>query len=298
MAGLDLETKAFGALEIKHAEQGEVVAVVATLGVVDRDSDVILPGAIPHGGAKVRLSGYAHDVVLGDQPPAGKGVIYERDGKAVFEGKFFMSTERGREAFHTTKELGADGQWSFGFPGNVKTAELTEEWRIKGAKRLIAGLIPIEASPVFLGAGIGTGTVSVKQPGEAAGASKAERAEMLAAIARALALCDTLLEPNGPVALDIARKSVRWLTEGRRQDAPAIRFFDPDGRRNGFFDPRQPEFIHLARGLSLDDLARVVGHECAHYLAPHSADEHEPRRAGDYVQRRYREALEAGAEPG
>ena len=43
----DIETKAFGALEIKDAEQGEVTAVVATLGVVDRDGDVLLPGAFP-----------------------------------------------------------------------------------------------------------------------------------------------------------------------------------------------------------------------------------------------------------
>ena len=158
----ELEVKSFGALEIKDAEQGEVTAVVATLNVVDKDGDVILPGAIPTGGSKVKLSGYAHDVILGGAAPVGKGTITEEDGKAVFRGKFFMSTERGREAFHTVKELGTDSEWSFGFPKGVKTAELSDEWKQKGAKRMIAGMRPIEASPVIVGAGVGTGTVGVK----------------------------------------------------------------------------------------------------------------------------------------
>ena len=159
----DLSTKSFGSFEIKDEERGEVVAIVATLEVVDRDGDVILPGAFPMGGAKVKLSGYGHDVVLQDAPPVGIGTISEEGGKAVFEGRFFMSTERGREAFATVKELGTDGEWSFGFPNaTVKTAKMTEAWRERGAKRLLAGLEPVEASPVFRGAGLGTMTMHVK----------------------------------------------------------------------------------------------------------------------------------------
>lgn len=158
----ELDVKAFGPLDIKDAELGEVTAVVATLNVVDKDGDVILPGAIPAGGAKVKMSGYAHDVILGGAAPVGKGTITEEGGKAVFRGKFFMTTERGREAFHTVKELGTDSEWSFGFPRQVKTAEMSDEWKDKGARRLIAGLRPIEASPVIIGAGVDTGTVGVK----------------------------------------------------------------------------------------------------------------------------------------
>lgn len=157
-----VDTKAFGPLEIKDAELGEVTAVVATLNVVDKDGDVILPGAIPTGGSKVKMSGYAHDIILGGAAPVGKGTITEEGGKAVFRGKFFMTTERGREAFHTVKELGTDSEWSFGFPRQVKTAEMSDEWKEKGARRLIAGLRPIEASPVIVGAGVDTGTVGVK----------------------------------------------------------------------------------------------------------------------------------------
>lgn len=158
----ELEIKAFGPLELKDAEQGEVTAVVATLGVVDKDGDVILPGAVPAGGAKVKVSGYNHDIVTEGAAPVGKGTITEVGDKLIFQGKFFLSTTRGRDAFHTVKEMGVDGEWSFGFPRQVKTAELTDEWKIQGARRLIAGLRPIEASPVIVGAGIGTQTVSAK----------------------------------------------------------------------------------------------------------------------------------------
>jgi hypothetical protein len=160
----ELELKQFGSLEIKDASLGEVEAIVATLGVVDNDGDVILPGAVPVNGATVKLSGYAHDVVLDGAAPVGIGTVVEENGRLLFKGRFFMSTERGREAFHTTKELGADGEWSFGFPnGSVKTAKLTDDWRTKGARRIIATMHPIEASPVFQGAGIGTGTLAVKE---------------------------------------------------------------------------------------------------------------------------------------
>lgn len=157
-----LDVKSFGPLELKDAEQGEVTAVVATLGVVDKDGDVILPGAVAAGGAKVKVSGYNHDIVLDGAAPVGKGTITEIGDKLMFQGKFFLSTTRGREAFHMVKEMGADGEWSFGFPRQVKTAELTEEWKAKGARRLIAGLRPIEASPVITGAGVGTQTLTAK----------------------------------------------------------------------------------------------------------------------------------------
>src|SRR5207247_9448068 len=92
--------------EVKDADQGLVGAVVATLNVVDRDGDVILRGALPVGGAKVLLSGYGHGVVRDGQPPVGKGLISEIRDQLVLRGRFFLTTKRGSEAFHTVKELG------------------------------------------------------------------------------------------------------------------------------------------------------------------------------------------------
>lgn len=156
-----IELKSFGALEIKNADQGEVAACIATLNCVDKDGDVLLPGSFPKSSS-VKMSGYSHDVVMGGAAPVGKGTVTVDGDKAVFQGKFFMSSSRAREAFAIVKELGEDGEWSFGFPRSVKTEPMTEEWSKKGARRLISGLTPVEASPVFVGAGVGTGTLVTK----------------------------------------------------------------------------------------------------------------------------------------
>lgn len=218
MSERDLEMKSFGPFEIKSEDKGEVVAVVATLGVVDKDGDVILPGAFPPGGSKVKLSGYGHDVVTEGKAPVGKGVVYEQDGRAIFQGNFFMSTQRGREAFHTTKELGAEGEWSFGFPKAVKTGDLTDEWRTKGAKRVIAGLTPIEASPVFVGAGWGTGTLLTK----AADAGEPDAALEPEAVAEAPA--EPIAEPDTPAeptAEELAAKAAEAEAEATRLEQEA-----------------------------------------------------------------------------
>lgn len=159
-----LETKSFGPFEVKDAVKGEVTAVVNTMNIVDREGDVILPGAIK-SGTVVKLSAYRHDSVLAGQPPAGKGVIRVENNQAIVDGRFFMGTTRGRDAFETTKEMGEHGEWSIGFRG-VQTAEMTDEWKALGAKRLIAGLDLIEVSPVFEGANQMTATLVMKSATE------------------------------------------------------------------------------------------------------------------------------------
>lgn len=158
-----LEVKAFGAFEIKDAEKGIVEAIIATLGVVDKDEDIIRPDAVPDG-AKVSMSSYGHDAVFGDAP-VGKGKL-QRDGtKLVFSGRVFLATQRGRETFETLKEMGPDQQWSFGF--RILGAEVpSEEERKQGARRILTKLDAFEVSPVIVGAGVGTRTVGVKAADE------------------------------------------------------------------------------------------------------------------------------------
>jgi hypothetical protein len=160
---VELEVKFLDSFEIKDEEKGEIEAVVVTLNTVDRDHDIILPGAIPDG-AKVKLSDYGHSVAFGS-PPVGKGVLRTKGHKVVFLGHYFMTTERGAEAFRTIKEIGSDDQeWSFGF--TVNGAEMPEEEdRKKGAWRILTKLDSFEVSPVIRGAGIGTRTVLVKAAG-------------------------------------------------------------------------------------------------------------------------------------
>ncbi len=155
------ETKGIEGFEIKDADKGEVVAVVSTMDMVDRDGDVVLSGAIKDGSV-VKLSAYEHDVITEGKAPVGRGVISIQGKQAVMHGRYFMSTARGRDAFETVKAMGADSEWSIGFAKSVKTEPLTKEWQAKGARRLITGLDLYESSPVFMGANGMTATVSAK----------------------------------------------------------------------------------------------------------------------------------------
>lgn len=155
-----LELKSFTTIEIKDEAKGLVEAIVATLGVIDKDFEVITATAIKDE-SKVTVSSYGHDIVFGDGLPAGKGHLYIEDDRAVFKGKMFLGTQRGRETFEVLKEMGADQQWSFGF--RVLGSEIPDEaWQKKGARRILTKLDAFEVSPVLIGAGVGTRTVSAK----------------------------------------------------------------------------------------------------------------------------------------
>jgi hypothetical protein len=159
---IELEVKSLDTFEIKNEEKGEIEAVIATLGVVDRDHDIITKDAIPDGSA-VKLSDYGHSVAFG-AAPVGMGKLRVKGNKVHFEGHYFMTTTRGREAFETAKALGGDQEWSFGF--SVQGDELPgAEDRKKGAYRILTKLDSFEVSPVVRGAGIGTRTVLVKAAG-------------------------------------------------------------------------------------------------------------------------------------
>jgi hypothetical protein len=70
---------------VKDAEKGEVEAIIATLGVVDKDEDIIRADAIAEG-SKVSMSAYGHDAVYGARP-AGKGTLHVEGNKLVFKGR-------------------------------------------------------------------------------------------------------------------------------------------------------------------------------------------------------------------
>jgi prohead serine protease len=173
----ELETKELGAIEIKDAEKGEVEAVVATLNVVDRDLEIIDSDAIKNG-AKVKMSAYGHDAMWGGSP-VGKGNLVVDGERVLFKGRFFLSTDRGTEAFRTIKEMGPEQEWSFGYRV-LKSEEPNDEQRGKGARRILSKLDAFEVSPVMIGAGIGTRTVGVKEADEAVAAQRAAEAKAAA----------------------------------------------------------------------------------------------------------------------
>jgi Caudovirus prohead serine protease len=217
-----VEIKVLESVEIKDAEKGEIEAVFATLDVVDNDHDIIRPAAIVEG-AKAKLSDYAHSAVFG-AAPVGKGTMHRVGNKAVFRGRYFMSTTRGVEAFNTLKEIGSDQEWSFGY--QVLGSEEPEQGdREKGAWRILTKLDSFEVSPVLRGAGIGTRTVSVKAAGgQPPSADAATEAKEVTEPAPPAAESVTAPAADDPAAQEAARKAAADEAETKRvQDGEAKR---------------------------------------------------------------------------
>lgn len=146
------------AVTIKNAELGEVEAVIATIGVVDHDGDVMLKGAIDDG-AKVVISAYGHASWDGALP-VGVGTIKEVGQEVVFDGRFFTQTPHGAATFETVKELSAEDlqEWSF----SLEEVE-HERGKVDGKSvNLISRVYVKEVSPVLRGAGINTRTLATK----------------------------------------------------------------------------------------------------------------------------------------
>lgn len=254
---MDLTTKAFGAFTLKSAALGEVEAIVATLGVVDRDRDIIAPGAIPEG-APVKLSGYGHDAMLG-APPVGKGHLYGQGDRVHFRGRFFLSTTRGADAFETARELGGDQEWSFGF-ALLESRAPSEAERSRGARKVLTRLDPFEVSPVMRGAGLGTRTLSAKT----LAASSDVAAEYARFVARELALRGAQgPRPPMPLMKFIAFAQYHLgIPEGRMPQIRMVKRFDnPDVV--GTYAPHS-HAVRLRDDLSGLDLRRTIAHELAH----------------------------------
>lgn len=150
--------KALGQVTIKNADLGEVEAVFATFNVVDHDGDLTVPEAITDG-AKCVISQYGHTSWAGELP-VGHGTITKTATEAIFTGTFLMGTPHGRACFDTVKALADEGlgEWSYGLM-NVKSERKTVDGR---SVRVLKSIDIPEVSPVLVGAGIGTRTLSAK----------------------------------------------------------------------------------------------------------------------------------------
>lgn len=143
-------------VKVKDATKGEVEAVFSVFNVLDHDGDVVLPGAIKDG-SKVVISAYGHKSHTGALP-VGKGVIETSKDEAILKGQFFMNTEAGRDTFEVVKELEDLGEWSYSLNDVVsKSGEFQGQ-----AANFIKSVFVKEVSPVLMGAGIGTHTLSTK----------------------------------------------------------------------------------------------------------------------------------------
>jgi hypothetical protein len=158
-----METKIFTAKDVAFEDSGTVQAVIATLNVIDKDGDVTLPGFFGEQPAAI-ASGHDRGRV------GGKGRIYEVGDKAIFEGQYFLETIEGREQFLTAKAMGELQEWSYGFhllEGGAKTGKHDGKpvRFLKPKDSGGPGVRVAEVSTVLVGAGEGTGTVSIKTAG-------------------------------------------------------------------------------------------------------------------------------------
>ena len=147
--------------ELKEEAEGKVSAVFSVFNSLDSDGDVVLPGSIKSGfkSGDVPMV-WAHKWDM----PIGKGRINEDDGKATFDGEFFMDTDSGQEAYKIVKNMGDMQQWSFGYRVNdaerapFKSADSEDEQDA----RYLKDLTVFEVSPVLVGANQETYTMAIK----------------------------------------------------------------------------------------------------------------------------------------
>lgn len=144
-----------GTLELKaDGAPGEFRATFATFNVIDLDKDVTIPGAFKDG-QEVRIAAWGHNWGV---PAIGKGVIAQDDSRAWVDGQFFLDTQAGKDTYLSVKALGGLQEWSYGFDVTEQSFGEFEGQEV----RFLRGLDVHEVSPVMLGAGVGTGTDTIK----------------------------------------------------------------------------------------------------------------------------------------
>jgi HK97 family phage prohead protease len=148
-----VKIKSFHApLTLKADDSGLVSAVFSTFNVVDKQGDIVLATAFTHG--QEVLMTWSHDW----SSPVGRGTILVEPTQAVFDGKFFMDTQAGHEAFKTVRNAGILQEWSWGF----ETLDASFEQRDGEYVRIIKRARVFEVAPVLVGAGEGTHTLAIK----------------------------------------------------------------------------------------------------------------------------------------
>lgn len=153
-----MEFKSGGHTVKQLTEAGELEVVFATLGVVDLDGDLTEPGAF---GEQIAHFVPAHSW---GSPQIGKVKISEEGDKAIGRAKINLRMNSGKEWYEALKfdfeETGPSIQeYSYGFE-----IEESGERMVDGRTvRLLKKVKVFEVSPVIRGAGVGTGTLALKE---------------------------------------------------------------------------------------------------------------------------------------
>ena len=136
--------------------KGIVTIVFATLGVEDKDGDVIEPGAF--GDKQVAMILPAHNW---SHIPLGKARIFETGSEAIAELKFNLDIEVAKDWFKAIVfdlEGTSVQEYSFGFTIKDRSEGTHNERPVRFLKELEVH----EISPVVRGAGVNTRTIAAK----------------------------------------------------------------------------------------------------------------------------------------
>ena len=150
----------YKSFQVKQLEgDGTGSAVFATLNVVDKDGDVTEPGAF---GKQAVVIVPTHDW---SSVPLGKGSTREVGDEAIVDFKLNLDSPTAKE-WHSALKFDLDEgpqkqEWSYGF-------DILEESRgeFEGDPvRFLKSLRIHEVSPVLVGAGVNTRTLTMKEKG-------------------------------------------------------------------------------------------------------------------------------------
>jgi hypothetical protein len=72
---------------------GSALVVLASLGFVDREGDLVLPASLAIGRAVV--SRHGHSVILDGEEPVGEARLFERDGRLWAEITYYPDEDNG-----------------------------------------------------------------------------------------------------------------------------------------------------------------------------------------------------------
>lgn len=141
------------------ADDGKGQVIFATLGVVDKDGDLTEPGAFGRQTAHLLPMHVWNDA---DTPFIGVANIREANARAIADIELNMDLQRGRDWRSSLKfalDHGKTIEWSYGFDIIDSEMRTVDGEQIRVLKKLKVH----EVSPVVIGAGVGTRTVSVKE---------------------------------------------------------------------------------------------------------------------------------------
>lgn len=203
--------KSFNGIELNKDKPGSLTAKFATLNVIDKDGDVLLPGLIENEKS-ILISAYQHGSWTGGLP-VGKGNIYERDGALIMEGRLNLATESGKEHYEMMKFAPELQEWSFGF--KVLEVDEESEWaQNPKVWRVLKKIEVFEVSPVLRGAGVDTRILAIKNDKQ--GLTLKEQGEA------ALAAADEMISRVKSLA-DLRRKEGRALSKTSREEISLLK---------------------------------------------------------------------------